>query len=78
MFIKWSIRAGRASGTSRQPPDFGEVPVGLRGAFHIEFFKLFCFVGGQGHPKDYVTEVSSSLGNFHIHAVCFIRASVNV
>ena len=32
----------------------------------MEFFKLICFVGGQRGPKDYMTEVSSSLGNLHI------------
>ena len=42
-----------------RPTGFEGVPILLRGAFRIEFFKLFCFVGGQGSPKDYVTEVSS-------------------
>ena len=46
----------------RRPPGFEGVPVALLGAACIAFFKPFCFVGG---PKDYVTEVSSYLGNFH-------------
>ena len=49
-----------------RPPGFGEVPVVLRGAFRIEFLNFFCFLGGYGGPKDYVTEVSSSLDNFHM------------
>ena len=52
--------------SGRRPPGFEEVTVGVPGAFRIEFFKLFCFVGGRGSPKDYVTEVSSSLDDFHI------------
>ena len=51
--------------SGRRPPGFEEVPVVLHGDFHIEFFKLFCFVGDYGGPKDYVTEVSSSLDNLH-------------
>ena len=52
--------------SGRRPPGFEEVPVALRRASCIAFFELIYFVGGQGGPKDYMKEVSSSSGNFHI------------
>ena len=60
--LPWRIRPTGM----RRLPGFEEVPVTLRGASRIAFFKLISSVGGQGGPKDYVTEVSSSLNNFHI------------
>ena len=52
--------------SGRRPPGFEEEAVALRGAFCVGFFQLFSFVGGQGASKDYMKEVSSSSGNFHI------------
>ena len=60
--LRWRIRpTGR-----RQLPGFEGVPVALRGASYVTFFKLISFVGSRGDPKYYVEEVSSSSGNFHI------------
>ena len=65
--MKHTSRTSAGSQPSgRRPPGFEGVPVALLGAFCIDVFNLICFVGGQGSPKDYVTEVSSSLVNFHI------------
>ena len=50
----------------RRPPGSEEVPVSLLGAPCIAFFILIFSVGCLGSLKDYVREVSSSLGNFHI------------
>ena len=49
-------------GRSPMPP----ASVALCGAFCITILWLISFVGGQGGPKDYVIEVSISLGNLLI------------
>ena len=54
---------------ARELPGSEGVTVVLRVASCIASFKLISFVGGQGGPKDYVKEVSSSLGNFHIEKI---------
>ena len=63
-----AIQEAPRSATICVPHGFEEVAVGtvaLRVAFCIEFFKLFFFsLGGHADPKDYGTEVWSSLGNF--------------
>ena len=45
---------------------FERVPVALCEALYMAIFQVNFFGGGYGRPKDYVTVVSSSLGNFHI------------
>ena len=54
---------------ARELPGSEGVTVVLRVASCIASFKLISFVGGQGVPKDYVEEVSNSLGNFQIKRI---------
>ena len=49
-----------------RPPGFEGVVVALHGAFCMEILKIIYFVGGEGGPIDYVTEISNLLGNFLI------------
>ena len=65
MPTEWSIGPGGAP-AGRRPPGFEEVPVSLLGAHFIAFFIFIFSAGSLGSLKDYVREVTSSSGRFHI------------